>query len=170
MGAHGLLADEQGLGDPPVGEAPARSSSTYLTFALREAGRGQGARSARAQRERRRGRGGSTDTAAPATARSGAPGQLTAVPYEGLAGLPALNPDHDGERVPEAVADLRPEIAAADAVPFCPPEYAGSLPRSLKNLLDWTVAAVRFTASPWPGSAWPPRAAGWVPTMPSPAC
>jgi len=93
-----------------------------------------GARSARAQRERRRARGGSTDTAALATARSGAPGKVTTVPYEGLAGLPAFNPDHDGERVPEAAAELRRQIAAADAVPFCPPQYAGSLPRSLKDL------------------------------------
>jgi NAD(P)H-dependent FMN reductase len=73
---------------------------------------------------------------------------VTAVPYEGLAGLPAFNPDHDGERVPEAVAELRREIAAADAVLFCTPEYAGSLPGSLKNLLDWTVAAVRCTGKP----------------------
>jgi chromate reductase len=133
VGAHGLLADEQGLGDPPVGEAPGQELE-YLTFALREAGRGRGAVGSRAAGARRRARGGSTDTAARATARSGAPGQVTTVPYEGLAGLPAFNPDHDGERVPEAVAQLRREIAAADAVPFCTPEYAGSLPPSLKNL------------------------------------
>ena len=73
---------------------------------------------------------------------------MTAVPYEGLAGLPAFNPDHDGERVPEAVAELRREIAAADAVLFCPPEYTGSLPGSLKNLLDWTVGGGEMYGKP----------------------
>jgi NAD(P)H-dependent FMN reductase len=37
------------------------------------------------------------------------------------------------------VVDLRASIAAADAVLFCTPEYAGALPGSFKNLLDWTV-------------------------------
>jgi chromate reductase, NAD(P)H dehydrogenase (quinone) len=37
------------------------------------------------------------------------------------------------------VVDLRAAIAAADAVLFCTPEYAGALPGSFKNLLDWTV-------------------------------
>ena len=34
---------------------------------------------------------------------------------------------------------LREQFAAADGVLFCMPEYAGTLPGSLKNLLDWTV-------------------------------
>jgi chromate reductase len=66
---------------------------------------------------------------------------VTAVLYEGLAGLPAFNPDNDGENAPPAVADLRRELAEADAVIFCTPEYAGTLPGSLKNLLDWTVGS-----------------------------
>jgi NAD(P)H-dependent FMN reductase len=37
------------------------------------------------------------------------------------------------------VADLRQQLAAADAVLFSTPEYAGALPGSFKNLLDWTV-------------------------------
>ena len=37
------------------------------------------------------------------------------------------------------MVDLRASIAAADAVLFCTPEYAGALPGSFKNLLDWTV-------------------------------
>jgi chromate reductase len=37
------------------------------------------------------------------------------------------------------VVDLRAAIAEADAVLFCTPEYAGALPGSFKNLLDWTV-------------------------------
>ena len=61
--------------------------------------------------------------------------------YNGMGGLPHFNPDDDpdGGPVPTAVADLRRQLADADAVLFCTPEYAGSLPGSFKNLLDWTV-------------------------------
>jgi chromate reductase len=58
--------------------------------------------------------------------------------YDGLSALPAFSPD-DTDRPPRAVAALRAAIDGADAVLFCTPEYAGSLPGSLKNLLDWTV-------------------------------
>jgi chromate reductase len=59
--------------------------------------------------------------------------------YNRIADLPAFNPDDDRDPLPENVADLRAEIRQADAILFCTPEYAGSLPGSLKNLLDWTV-------------------------------
>jgi chromate reductase, NAD(P)H dehydrogenase (quinone) len=59
--------------------------------------------------------------------------------YEGLDGLPHFNPDDDWEPLPAPVVDLRSAIAEADAVLFCTPEYAGALPGSFKNLLDWTV-------------------------------
>jgi NAD(P)H-dependent FMN reductase len=80
---------------------------------------------------------GSTNTTALATAAAAAPGRVTTALYDGLAGLPAFNPDDDGDRLPEAAAGLRRQIA--DAVLFCTPEYAGTLPGSFKNLLDWTV-------------------------------
>ena len=35
--------------------------------------------------------------------------------------------------------ELRAQLDAADAVLFSTPEYAGALPGSFKNLLDWTV-------------------------------
>jgi chromate reductase len=93
-------------------------------------------------------RGGSTNTAALRTARAVAPAPVAARLYEGLAGLPAFNPDDDHEPLPPAVAELRQEIAAADAVLFCIPEYAGTLPGSFKNLLDWTVGGVQMSAKP----------------------
>jgi NAD(P)H-dependent FMN reductase len=83
-------------------------------------------------------RAGSTNTAALRTARDVAPAGVTAVVYDGLAELPAFDPDEQ-EPVHLAVAGLRAQLAAADAVVFCTPEYAGALPGSLKNLLDWTV-------------------------------
>ena len=94
-------------------------------------------------------RSGSGNTAALVTAAALAPPAVTTVLYQGLAGLPAFNPDHDGgELLPEPVAELRREIAAADAVLFCTPEYAGTLPGSLKNLLDWTVGGGQLYEKP----------------------
>jgi chromate reductase len=93
-------------------------------------------------------RSGSSNTAALATAAAIAPDQVEAVRYDGLAALPAFNPDDDGDRLPPAAADLRQQIAAADAVLFCTPEYAGGLPGSLKNLLDWTVGGGELYGKP----------------------
>jgi NAD(P)H-dependent FMN reductase len=59
-----------------------------------------------------------------------------AVLYDGLVGLPAFVPGSDP---PATVQALSAAIRSADAVLFCTPEYAGTLPGSLKNLLDWTV-------------------------------
>jgi chromate reductase, NAD(P)H dehydrogenase (quinone) len=91
---------------------------------------------------------GSTNTAALVTAAALAPREVTTVLYRGLAALPAFNPDHDGDRVPEPVAELRREIEGVDAVLFCTPEYAGTLPGSLKNLLDWTVGGGQLYEKP----------------------
>jgi NAD(P)H-dependent FMN reductase len=100
---------------------------------------------------------GSGNTAALATMAATAPDGVTAVLYEGLAALPAFNPDHDGDLLPEAAAGLRREIGAADAVLFCTPEYAGNLPGSFKNLLDWTVGGGEMYGKP---VAWLNVAAG----------
>lgn len=83
----------------------------------------------------------STNTALLRTVQIVAPEKLDVVLYANLGGLPHFNPDEDPEDGPvdAAVADLRAQIAAADAVLFSTPEYAGALPGSFKNLLDWTV-------------------------------
>ena len=54
---------------------------------------------------------------------------------------PHFNPDDDreGEPVDAGVADLGEQVATADALLICTPEYAGALPGALKNLLEWTV-------------------------------
>lgn len=84
---------------------------------------------------------GSTNIAVLQTARTVADeGVITAL-YGGMHTLPHFNPDDDreGEPVNAAVAELRQQIAAADALLLCTPEYAGALPGALKNLLEWTV-------------------------------
>jgi chromate reductase len=73
---------------------------------------------------------------------------VIAVLYEGLADLPAFNPDDDFDPLPRAVAALREQIASADGVLFCTPEYAGALPGSFKNLLDWTVGGPEMDGKP----------------------
>jgi chromate reductase len=78
---------------------------------------------------------GSLHTAALRTAVRFAPPEITATLYGGLRSLPAFVP---GEQpTPDPVALLRHQVNGADAVLFSTPEYAGSLPGSLKNLLDW---------------------------------
>ena len=114
-------------------------------------------------------RNGSANTAALFTAAALAPERVTPVLYGGLADLPAFNPDHDGDRLPPAVAALRGEIAAAAAVLFCTPEYAGTLPGSLKNLLDWTVGGGEMYGKPaaWINVAAPGRGGGATATLAS---
>jgi NAD(P)H-dependent FMN reductase len=66
--------------------------------------------------------------------------------YTGLVGLPAFVPgDHEP---PPEVDDLRRKVARADAVVICTPEYAGTLPGSLKNLLDWLVSSGELVDKP----------------------
>jgi len=96
-------------------------------------------------------RSGSTNSAALAAAAALAPPGVTVTRYDGLAALPAFNPDDDGDQLPGPVAGLRGAIEASDAVLFCTPEYAGTLPGSFKNLLDWTVGGGQLYGKP---AAW----------------
>jgi chromate reductase len=68
--------------------------------------------------------------------------------YAGLGDLPHFNPDDDRDPLHPAVAELRAAIKAADAVLICTPEYAGGLPGSFKNLLDWTVGGGEIYGKP----------------------
>jgi NAD(P)H-dependent FMN reductase len=68
-----------------------------------------------------------------------APGGASVTFYEGLATLPHFNPDYVAGELPAPADDLRQAIRGADAVLFSVPEYAGGLPGSFKNLLDWTI-------------------------------
>ena len=81
----------------------------------------------------------STNSAVLRTARALAPGRIEAVVYGGLGALPHFNPDEDTNPLPATVGELRAEIRNADGVVFSVPEYAGALPGSFKNLLDWTI-------------------------------
>ena len=81
----------------------------------------------------------STNTAVLRTAAAVAPADVECALYPGLGLLPHFNPDDEEGRPDPAVADLRNRIHEADALLFSTPEYAGALPGSFKNLLDWTI-------------------------------
>jgi chromate reductase, NAD(P)H dehydrogenase (quinone) len=111
-------------------------------------------------------RAGSTNTAALATAAAlGAPG-VEARLWTGLVDVPAFVPG-DETGPPPAVAELRERLAAADAVLFCTPEYAGTLPGSLKNALDWVVGSGELYGKPvaWLTVAAPGRGTGAEQTL-----
>ncbi|WP_019634401.1 NADPH-dependent FMN reductase [Actinomadura atramentaria] len=112
-------------------------------------------------------RAGSSNEAVLRTAAAAAPPGVRAVRYDGLAGLPHFNPDDDGDAPPAPVARLRAAIAGADALLVCTPEYAGTLPGSFKNLLDWTVGGTEICDKPaaWVNAAAPGRGAGAAATL-----
>ena len=93
-------------------------------------------------------RAGSVNTAVLRTAAALAGPDVGTDLYDGLAGLPAFDPDLDVEPLPGPVAGLRARIGAADAVLVCTPEYAGGMPGSFKNLLDWTVGGMEIHGRP----------------------
>ena len=81
----------------------------------------------------------STNTSVLRTAIALAPNDIEATLYEGLVDLPHFNPDDDHDPLHPAVESLRTEVRRADALLFSAPEYAGALPGSFKNALDWMI-------------------------------
>ncbi|HEY4178009.1 MAG TPA: NADPH-dependent FMN reductase [Kofleriaceae bacterium] len=109
----------------------------------------------------------STNTAALLTAQAFPPPGVAVDFYGGLGALPHFNPDNDVDPLPPPVAALRAAIGSADALLFCTPEYAGTLPGSFKNLLDWTVGGMEMNAKPvaWLNVAAPTRGEGAIATL-----
>jgi chromate reductase len=110
-------------------------------------------------------RAGSTNTAAVRTAAGlDVPG-VAATPWDRLVDLPAFVPDDAAP--PPAVAALRDSLAATDAVVFCTPEYAGTLPGSFKNAIDWLVGSGELYRKPvaWITVAAPGRGTGAEATL-----
>lgn len=67
-----------------------------------------------------------------------------------LTDIPHFNPDQDLDprMAPEAVQHFRAQLAGADAVLICTPEYAIGVPGTLKNAIDWTVSSMHFSQKP----------------------
>ncbi|MEU6036091.1 NAD(P)H-dependent oxidoreductase [Actinomadura sp. NPDC047616] len=112
-------------------------------------------------------RSGSTNESVLRTAQAVAPEGVRAVLYDGLAELPHFNPDDDTDPPPAPVVRLRAAIDQAAAILICTPEYAGTLPGSFKNLLDWTVGGTEICDKPvaWVNAAAPGRGHGAEATL-----
>jgi len=54
-----------------------------------------------------------------------------------LAPIPLYNQDFEGEKRPAPVKQMLADIAAADGLVFCAPEFNHSIPGVLKNAIDW---------------------------------
>lgn len=65
-----------------------------------------------------------------------------------LKSLPHFDPALSNENTPAAVVDFRKNIADADGIIICTPEYVFSIPSALKNLIEWCVATTLFTDKP----------------------
>jgi chromate reductase len=91
----------------------------------------------------------SLHTAALRTAARVAPGGITATVFDGLATVPPFVPGELAVR--GAMPLIRHIVGEAEALLFCTPEYAGSLPGTLKNLLDHLVAGGDLHGKP---AAW----------------
>lgn len=100
----------------------------------------------------------STNSSLVRTALVCAPDGVATARY-GMTGLPYFNPDDDRDPLPPSVVALRGAITAADALLFCTPEYAGSLPGAFKNLLEWTVGDTVLNDKPvaWVNAAADPN-------------
>ncbi len=101
----------------------------------------------------------STNMAVLRSAQMAAPEHVATVLFMGLGGLPPFNPDADEDPLDPSVTDLRSLIHGADGLLFSTPEYAGGLPGSFKNLLDWTVGDDQ------PGSIYE-KPAAWINASP----
>lgn len=90
----------------------------------------------------------SSNTALLLAASELAPGNAKVALYEGLGALPHFNPDMDENGAPDPVRQLRNQLAKADGVLICTPEYANGVPGSLKNALDWLVSSGEMYGKP----------------------
>ncbi|MCF3107198.1 NAD(P)H-dependent oxidoreductase [Niabella sp. CC-SYL272] len=73
---------------------------------------------------------------------------FTTTVYNVLKTLPHFDPGLSVANPPEAIVALRQEIAQADGVLICTPEYIFSMPSGLKNAIEWCVATTVFSEKP----------------------
>jgi len=67
---------------------------------------------------------------------------------ESIGTLPHFSPHLDNENPPQSVFLFRKALRNADGIVVCTPEYAHSIPGSLKNAFDWVVSSGEFVNKP----------------------
>src|SRR6266568_4019718 len=81
-------------------------------------------------------RAGSYSNAVLETLREKFAGRADLMVYD-LAPIPLYNQDFEGDKRPPAVKKLLADIAEADGLVLCAPEFNHSIPGVLKNAIDW---------------------------------
>jgi chromate reductase len=67
---------------------------------------------------------------------------------EDLKILPPFDPALTHQHTPDVITVVRDNIAHADGVLICSPEYIFSIPSGLKNLFEWCVSTTIFSDKP----------------------
>src|ERR1044072_7826037 len=84
------------------------------------------------------------------------PGAPELATFGRIGEIPLLDPALDTDGGPPAVAELREQLTASDALLIFSPEYGHSMPGALKNALDWLVGSGELANLPVAIiSAWP---------------
>lgn len=78
---------------------------------------------------------------------AGLAGAVDVTWFDGLAAVPAFDPDHADDAHP-ALDEWRRAVVAADVVVVAVPEYAGGMAGALKNALDWLVGGGELYRKP----------------------
>ena len=68
--------------------------------------------------------------------------------WDDLSLLPHFKPEQTSENTPDKVMEFRDQIAIADGIIICTPEYVFSIPSRLKNALEWCVSTTVFSSKP----------------------
>jgi chromate reductase, NAD(P)H dehydrogenase (quinone) len=74
--------------------------------------------------------------------------ELEWIIFNELKSLPHFDPELSVTNPPEEVIAFRKQIAQADGVIICTPEYVFSIPSSLKNAIEWCVSTTVFSDKP----------------------
>lgn len=91
----------------------------------------------------------STNLALLKAARPLTPSGMTVISIVDGAMVPHFSPDYDSpELIPSTAAHWRQLAGTADGLILSTPEYAGGLPGTFKNALDWLVGEPRFYRKP----------------------
>lgn len=68
--------------------------------------------------------------------------------WDDLAQLPHFRTEFTDTNVPDEIVSFRNQIANADGIIICTPEYVFSIPSGLKNAIEWCVSTVVFSEKP----------------------